>query len=61
MAIETITIIGSLLYLEIIELNFCKINYYLKENIINRGKKEVNENIYDYEDYEEDTSSNLTK
>ena len=35
------SIIGFLVYLEIIELNFCKFNYNLRRNIIKRGNKEV--------------------
>ena len=31
---------GFLIYLEIIELNFCGLNYNLRKNIINRGEKE---------------------
>ncbi len=35
-----ICIIFSLIYLEIIELKFCKLNLNLKKNIDNRGKIE---------------------
>ena len=34
---EVFSIIGAFIYLEFIELNFCKLNYYLKKNIINRS------------------------
>ena len=34
------SIIGFLIYLEIIELNFCKLNYNLKKNIISRGEND---------------------
>ena len=34
------SIFGFLIYLEIIELNFCGFNYNLKKNIINRGEDE---------------------
>ena len=34
------SIIGFLIYLEIIELNFCNLNYDLKENIIKRSIEE---------------------
>ena len=34
------SIIGFLIYLEIIELNFCGLNYNLKKNIIDRGEDE---------------------
>ena len=35
-----ISSLGLLVYLEIIELNFCKLNYNLRENIIERSIKE---------------------
>ena len=39
--IVTITaIISGLIYLEIIELNFCDLNLNLKKNIYNRAKNE---------------------
>ena len=37
-----VSIIFSLIYLEIIELNFCNLNLNLKKNIDNRVKKENN-------------------
>ena len=48
-----ISIIFSLIYLEIIELNFCNLNLNLKKNIYNRGKNEdiiILDNISDTED-----------
>ena len=35
------SIVGFLVYLEIIELNFCGLNYNLRKNIINRGISEL--------------------
>ena len=35
---DIIAFFGFLIYLEIIELNFCKLNYNLRKNIINRGE-----------------------
>ena len=35
---DVASIIGFLIYLEIIELNFCGFNYNLAKNIINRGE-----------------------
>ena len=53
------SIIGFLVYLEIIELNFCKFNYNLRRNIINRGINEIegsyddrNSSYYEDEDVE---------
>ena len=37
---DIICIIGFLIYLEIIELNFCNLNYNLKKNIAQRGISE---------------------
>ena len=37
---DVASIIGFLIYLEMIELNFCGFNYNLKKNIINRGEDE---------------------
>ena len=37
------SIIGFFVYLEMIELNFCMLNYNLKKNIIERGEKEYKE------------------
>ena len=36
------SIIGFLIYLEMLELNFCGFNFNLKKNIINRGEDEYN-------------------
>ena len=45
---EVFAIIGAFIYLEFIELNFCKLNYYLKKNIINRSLLETILNGSDY-------------
>ena len=37
-ASDIISFFGFLIYLEIIELNFCKLNYNLRKNIITRGE-----------------------
>ena len=46
--------IGFLVYLEIIELNFCNLNYNLRRNIIKRGNKELFDDINDYDDFDDD-------
>ena len=38
-----ISLISSLIYIELIELNFCGLNKYLSENIIKRGEHETKE------------------
>ena len=37
------SIIGFLIYLEIIELHFCNLDYNLKNNIIKRSNTEIQE------------------
>ena len=39
------SILGLLIYLEMIELNFCGLNYNLKKNIIIRGKDEYKNSL----------------
>ena len=39
---ELFAILGVFIYLEIIELNFCGLNFYLRKNIIRRSKLETN-------------------
>ena len=48
---DSFTIIIFLIYLEIIELRFCGLNEFLKDNIIKRGIHEVNDSI-EYELYD---------
>ena len=40
---DSLSIVGFLIYLEIIELNFCGFNYNLRKNIIDRGIKDIHE------------------
>ena len=53
-------IVGFLIYLEIIELNFCGFNYNLRKNIIDRGIKDIQEINEDEEqnEYLIDNNSN---
>ena len=39
------SIIGFLIYLEMIELNFCGFNYNLKKNIVERSKSDYIESV----------------
>ena len=39
--------VGILIYCEIIELNFCNLNYFLRRNIIIRSEEELNKNNTD--------------
>ena len=38
-------ILGSIIYLEFIELNFCNLNYYIKRNIKKRANREVKSSL----------------
>ena len=56
---KIIVIFGLLIYLEIIELKCCKLNYDLKKNIINRGIKDyISPNIELLEDDIDDKIEN---
>ena len=46
------SILGFLIYLEIIELNFCNFNFNLKKNIAHRSESEYNI-TYELEEIEE--------
>jgi len=53
LSVTIIAIISGLIYLEIIELNFCDLNLNLKKNIYNRAKSEdkiILENMSDTDD-----------
>ena len=39
-SVDIASILGLLIYLEMIELNFCGLSYNLRKNIIIRGKDE---------------------
>jgi len=59
--IEIFSMLGILVYIEFIELNFCKLNYNLKKNIILRSLKdtkhtEINE-LFNYDEEEEELNS----
>ena len=52
-------ILGIIIYLELIELNFCGLNNYLKKNIELRGEIEVKEIIKIQENIEADTNEEI--
>ena len=57
-----IEIFAILVFIEIIELNFCSLNINLKKNIINRAGSDIN-SIYKASEEDssmDDTNSNLT-
>ena len=52
---DIFSIIGFLIYLEIIKLHFCKLDYDLSDNITNRANKEIMELVSFIDKLEEDT------
>ncbi len=44
-SVDIASILGLLIYLEMIELNFCGLNFNLKKNIIIRGKEEYKNSL----------------
>ena len=52
-----ITILGFLIYLEIIELSFCKLNYNLRKSIVKRSIDDITQSIDCYSFNEEDEQS----
>ena len=44
-SVDIASILGLLIYLEMIELNFCGLSYNLKKNIIIRGKEEYKNSL----------------
>ena len=52
---DIFSIIGFLIYLEIIKLHFCKLDYDLSDNITNRANKEIMELVSFIGKLEEDT------
>ena len=49
--VQIFAILGNLIYLELVQLNFCNLNYYLKKNINKRGKDDENvEDLYEDDD-----------
>ena len=42
MVSDVVAFLGFLIYLEIIELNFCRLNFNIRKNIIKRGNKSAN-------------------
>jgi len=42
MASDVVAFLGFLIYLEIIELNFCRLNFNIRKNIIKRGNISAN-------------------
>ena len=42
---ELVSIISNMIYIEVIELNFCGLDYELKKNIDKRGLKDIQQNF----------------
>jgi len=56
---QVLAIIGALIYLEFIELNFCKLNFNLKKNITKRSLLEINLNSTDYSIMDNDNDNDF--
>jgi len=56
---ELLALLGYLVYFEIIELRFCKLDKDLKKNIANRGDREsrITKNPDNYKDNENDNDN----
>ena len=61
LASDFFSIIGYIIYLEIIELKFCGISYNLRRNIVNRGDKDLSSLISDYNIGEEEGESSQSE
>ena len=55
---DIFSIIGFLIYLEIIQMHFCNLDYNLTNNIIDRGNEEIKELSALYKDLESDKFQN---
>ena len=62
---ELVSIISNMIYIEVIELNFCGLDYEIKKNINKRGLKDmqqnfnsINKDIDDDDNDVEETESN---
>ena len=61
---ELVSIISNMIYIEVIELNFCGLDYELKKNIDKRGLKDIQQNFKlinkddDNDNEEEDSETN---
>ena len=65
---EIICFLGSLIYLELIEIHFCQLDYNIKKNIKIRAQSDINENDDDSSlndenenEFRESTAQELTK
>ena len=56
---DIICFFGVLVYLELIEFRCCKLNFYLKKNIIERSRSESKSDIYEEEKKEKDEKENI--
>ena len=56
---DIICFFGVLVYLELIEFRCCKLNFYLKKNIIERSRTESKSDIYEEEKKEKEEKENI--
>ena len=50
---EILAIIAYMIYIELIELKFCKLDYHIKKQIQERGVKDAIINLNEFDDFEE--------
>ena len=50
---ELLAIVAYMIYIELIELKFCKLDYHIKKQIEQRGIKESIVNLNEYDDFED--------
>ena len=50
---EILAIVAYMIYIELIELKFCKLDYHIKKQIRERGIKDSEINLKDFDDFEE--------
>ena len=54
---DIISLFGLFIYLEILQLNFCKLNYNLRKTIIDRGSRETCSGNFEEEESKDDNES----
>ena len=56
---ELFSVLGNILYLELVELNFCELNFNLKKNILNRSKEDSSIELNNNDSETQSCSSDL--
>ena len=56
---ELFSVLGNIIYLELVELNFCELNFNLKKNILNRSKEDSSIELNNNDSETQSCSSDL--